>query len=148
VIEKISMDKVALARFEKFLDTTGECWIWSGSCVRSGYGQFLFEGKVWQTHRLMYLHCYGELPEEPLVVRHKCKHRNCCNPDHLEPGTMSENHLDKHRDGTMVQAKLTVEQVLEIRKRSNERHCDLAREFGVKQNTISSIINRKNWSHI
>jgi hypothetical protein len=96
----------------------------------------------------MYLHCYGELPEEPLIIRHRCKPKNCCNPDHLEPGTQSENELDKHRDGTMVQAKLTAEQVLEIRKRSNERHCDLAREFSVERGTVSNIINRKRWSHI
>ena len=141
------MDEETLARFEKFLDTSGECWLWTGSCVR-GYGQFWFEGTTWLTHRLMYLHCYGELPEEPLIVRHKCKPKNCCKPEHLEPGTERENQLDRHRDGTMVQAKLTVEQVLEIRKRSNENQRELAREFDVCLLTINRIINKKFWTHI
>ena len=142
------MDKVALARFEKFLDTSGECWLWIGCCSTKGYGQFQFEGKLWKTHRLMYLHCFGELPEEPLDILHKCKPKNCCNPEHLEAGTKSKNNgSDKHRDGTMVQAKLTAEQVLQIRKRSNESQTDLAREFDVCQATISNIINRKFWTH-
>ena len=141
------MDTETLERFEKFLDTSGECWLWTGYCNPKGYGQFQFEGKAWKAYRLMYLHCYGELPEKPLVIRHKCKPKNCCKPDHLEPGTERENELDKHRDGTMP-TKLTAEKVLEIRKRSNENQRDLAREFGVSQPTISLIILRKIWSHI
>ena len=143
------MDSDTLERFEKYIDKSGECWLWIGYCnVRHGYGQFSYEGKIWRTHRLMYLHCNGELPEEPLVVRHKCSNRNCCNPEHLEPGTKSQNELDKHRDGTMVHAKLTAEQVLEIRKRTDKNQTELGLEYGVLQTTISRIIQRKLWTHI
>ena len=141
------MNTETLERFEKYIDKSGECWLWTGSCSRDGYGHFIFERKIWKTHRLMYLHCFGELPEKPLVVRHKCKPKNCCNPDHLEPGTQRENNLDKHRDGTMP-TKLTAEQVLEIRQRSTENQRELALEYGVTQTNISQIIRRKFWSHI
>jgi hypothetical protein len=141
------MDEETLNRFEKFLDKSGECWLWTGCCSH-GYGRFGYEGKVWLIHRLMYLHCYGELPEKPLIVRHKCKPKNCCNPDHLVPGTESENlGIDRHRDGTMP-TKLTAAQVLEIRQRTDKSQRELALEYGVSPNNISEIICRKIWTHI
>lgn len=144
------MDTETLERFEKYIDKTGECWLWTGYCnTRHGYGQFRIEGKIWRTHRLMYLHCYGELPEYPFVICHKCSNRNCCNPEHLESEPQSKNNgPDKHRDGTMAQAKLTAEQVLEIRQRSDKNQTELALEYGVSKVTISEIIRRKNWTHI
>ena len=142
------MDEETLARFEKYIDKSGECWLWTGFCNPDGYGEFWFKDKSWRSYRLMYLHHHGELPEKPLVIRHNCKSKNCCNPGHLEPGTIRENQLDRHRDGTMVQAKLTAKQVLEIRKRSCEKQCKLAREFGVSNVTIHKILSRKLWSHI
>jgi hypothetical protein len=142
------MDEETLNRFEKFLDKSGECWLWTGSCWE-GYGQFRIEGKIWKTHRLMYLHCYGELPEQPLDILHKCKPKNCCNPDHLEAGTKSQNSgIDRHRDGTMVQAKLTAAQVLEIRQRTDKSQRELGLEYGVSQMNISRIIRRTIWTHI
>jgi hypothetical protein len=142
------MDEEILNRFEKYLDMTGECWLWTGCCNTKGYGHFGVEGKIWRTHRLMYLHCYGELPEQPLDILHKCKPKNCCNPEHLEAGTKSKNMgIDKHRDGTML-TKLTAAQVLEIRQRTDKNQRELGLEYGVSHATISEIILRKTWTHI
>ena len=58
------------------------------------------------------------------------------------------------RDGTDARgekhgsAKLTAAQVLEIRRRSTEKQCDLAKEFAVSRKTISDIINRRKWKNI
>ena len=142
------MDEKALKRFQKHLDMSGECWLWTGCCDK-GYGQFWFEDKRWRVHRVMYLHCYGELPKQPLEVCHKCKSKNCCNPDHLEAGTKSKNMgIDRHRDGTMTNAKLTAAQVLEIRQRTDKSQRELALEYGVSETTISEIIHRNSWTHI
>jgi regulator of sirC expression with transglutaminase-like and TPR domain len=109
---------------------------------------------MWKSHRFSYFLATGELPAAPLVVRHKCKSKNCVNPDHLEPGTKSENELDKVRDGTddrgekSVNAKLTEAQVLDIRSRSGQTLKELAMEFNVHLQTIWNIIHRKRWKHI
>lgn len=147
------MDEKALERFMKFVDVSGDCWIWTGSKSQAGYGQFRFDGKPWIAHRLMYLHCYGSLTPG-LVICHTCRNR-CVNPDHLEEKTEKENAADKIRDGTdargekCVMAKLTTEQVLEIRRLSTKfKQKKLSEDFGVSNQHISDIIQRKTWKHI
>ena len=146
------MDEETLERFMNFVDKTDDCWYWIGSKNNYGYGKFYLQGKKWLAHRLMYWHCYGELTEG-LVVCHTCRNK-CVNPEHFEEDTQSKNTADKVRDGTDARgekhgsAKLTAAQVLEIRRRSTEKQCDLAKEFGVNYGTISAIINRQNWKHI
>jgi hypothetical protein len=147
------MDDETLERFMKYVDKTGDCWLWTGSCFNNGYGQFWIDGKMWMTHRLIYIHCYGTI-DPGLDVRHKCLPKNCCNLDHLELGTKAENMADKVRDGTdnrgekSWSAKLTADQVLQIRARSKESRRELGLEFGVSRGTINSIIYRRSWKHV
>jgi hypothetical protein len=67
-------------------------------------------------------------------------------------GTMSENHQDRRRDGDpgRYSAKLTVEQVLEGRRRraAGEKLVDLAREFGVSNSCLCNAVNGVTWSDI
>jgi len=146
------MDEETLERFMKYVDKTDTCWLWTGA-RNDGYGYFAIDDKIWLTHRLLYLHCYGTI-DPGLHVRHKCRPRNCCNPDHLEPGTVAENEADRLRDGTDARgekschAKLTTDQVLQIRARSTENQRELGLEFGVSVYTIGHIIHRRTWKHI
>jgi hypothetical protein len=146
------MDEETLERFMKHVDKTDSCWLWTGA-RSEGYGAFTFDGKMWLTHRLLYTHCYGTI-DPGLEVRHKCRPRNCCNPEHLELGTKAENMADRVRDGTDARgekhgrAKLTAEQVLQIRARSTENRRELGLEFGVSYQEIRYIINRHSWNHI
>lgn len=146
------MDARTLARFMAKVDKTDECWLWTG-CKRHGYGLIRTGGQMLGVHRLSYLHHHGEI-QEGLVVRHKCKNRHCVNPEHLEVGTQQDNMNDRVRDGTDQygeknhEAKLTDDQVLEIRNRVNEAQVNLAREFGVSKSLIGSIIRREHWKHI
>ena len=146
------MDDSIINRFEKYIDKSGECWLWTGACDKNGYGLIGIEGKIWLAHRFSYFLANGELPAYPLVVRHKCRSKNCVNPDHLEPGTKSENQLDRARDGTDIRgikhhnAKLTEAQVLEIRGRSTENQRDLAKEFNVSYKYINNIVCKRTWT--
>jgi len=146
------MDEDTLQRFESKIDKTDDCWLWMSSKDLDGYGKITINNKQFFAHRVFYVLYNGPIPDG-MVVRHKCRNK-CVNPEHLEIGTQAENMKDKVRDGTSnrgernATAKLTADKVLEIRRRSNELQSDLAKEFGVADQTISEIINRHTWKHI
>jgi len=139
-------------RFWSKVNKTETCWLWTGN-IHKGYGRIGIDYKMKKAHQVSWLLSGNTIPEG-YVIRHKCRNRNCVNPEHLETGTPAENCADKLRDGTQPRgenagkAKLTEAQVLDIRARATEYQDDLAKEFGVKQAHISSIILRKSWKHI
>lgn len=74
------------------IDTDG-CWVWTGAvCKQTGYGRCSFKtyGERW-VHRLFYLARHGTPVPAGMVTDHLCRKRPCCNPDHLEAVTASEN---------------------------------------------------------
>lgn len=80
-------------------DHTG-CWEWKLQ-KRGSYGildsgtrayKFLKEGVA---HRASYRAFVGPIPEGQ-VIRHRCNNKLCCNPEHLTPGTQSQNMFDKY----------------------------------------------------
>ena len=150
-IPAVPMDEDNLVRFMKNVDKTDSCWLWTGS-KNNGYGQIRFEGKVWIAHRLMYLHCHGELKND-LDICHICRNK-CVNPDHLEQKTRSENMGDKRRDGTFPRgektsaSKLTNAQVLDIRSRTNQTQRSIADEFGVSETIIGRILKGETYKYI
>lgn len=75
------------------VDKTNNCWIWIGS-TRSinGYGQFLFNGKLVQSHRISFEIFKGDIPNG-LVIDHLCRNKICVNPEHLEAVSNKENIL-------------------------------------------------------
>jgi len=62
------------------LDRSGECWIYTGPHDRDGYGKF---GRNRHAHVYAYQHWVGSVPEG-CEIDHKCRVRDCCNPDHLQ----------------------------------------------------------------
>jgi hypothetical protein len=133
----------------KSTETNG-CWLWTGSTNKHGYGQIRWNGTVLRAHRMSYEIHNGRKIGAGLLIAHKpvvCHNRACVNPEHLREATRSENDLDKHLDGTMTQAKLNAEQVLEIRA-SNKSRKDLVLEYGISQTHISAILTRRSWAHL
>ena len=121
------------------------CWVWRNSKCR-GYGHTGWKGEIKTIHRLYWILSGRTIPNGLDILHGYGCSKACYNPEHLHPGTHSENMLDMHRDGTMSWVKLTEEQVLEIRARSDKSQRGLAEEYGVCQQTISEIITRKIWS--
>ena len=101
-----------------------------------------------KVHRLYWLLSGRTIPEGLGLLHGQGCSKACFNPEHLHPGDQSENALDQHRDETMTQAKLTPEQVLEIRERTDKNQYELAQEYSVARQHISAIINRHKWRHI
>jgi hypothetical protein len=148
-----------------------DCWEWSISRTRKGYGNFFLNGKNTMAHRVAYELANGPLPVGALVC-HRCDNPPCCNPRHLFAGTQVDNMKDcrekgrratgtangsytkperRRRGETHGRAKLTESDVLEIRKHpSADRELlrSLAQSYGVSISTIDWIIRRRSWRHI
>lgn len=80
---------ISKIRFELTDDELGECWLWTGSIMRNGYGRMCV-GKWQLAHRLSYEWFVGSIPEGT-EIDHLCRKVNCVNPRHLEAVTKSIN---------------------------------------------------------
>lgn len=169
-LPKLSEEQIE--RFWSRVDKTpgqgpnGECWCFTGTKFKNGYGQFSVGKYPYLAHRICYFIHYGEDPG-PFLVCHKCDNPPCCNPSHYFKGTILTNSQDRDQKGrgyggdrhwTNHQpekirgsqnnfSKLTEEKVREIRMRCSkgETQASVGRHFGVSEPTIQAIMSRRNW---
>lgn len=81
--------------FWSHVDTSGPCWIWTGSINRGGYGSvgIRADGKwigSFLPHRVAYELAIGPIPEG-MTLDHLCREKRCVRPDHLEPVSIGIN---------------------------------------------------------
>lgn len=135
-----------------------ECIDWPFASKTRGYGYLTIAGgpKVY-AHRVACSERYGPPPTSLHEAAHNCGRSSCVNPNHLRWATRRENHADMIEHGTMNygprngSVKLTEDDVREIRRlwsAGAERWTQrgLSGQFGVKQSTISGIVNRRSWT--
>ena len=138
-----------------------ECWLFSGSIGRGGYGYF-WDGesterpKTVGAHRWSYSHFVGPIPAD-LDVLHRCDNPPCVNPSHLWVGTHAENMADAVEKGRfsgvdaggrhVVSRKNDWDRVREIRRRyrAGESRRDLASEYGLEYSTVRKIARGAMW---
>lgn len=142
-------------RFMSKVDTSGECWIWTGyRDKKMGYGMFWMNGTMRLSHRVAY-EMFNAPIEGGLHVCHSCDNPACVNPSHLWLGTNADNVADKiakRRDRNLrgqehPMAKLNEDIVRWIRQ-SDLSGRALAKELGVDRTTIQYIRQRKLWRHV
>ena len=81
-------------RFWSKVDQTGDCWLWTGALISSGYGSFYFNGGSVLAHRFVYELKVGVIPDG-MVIDHLCHTRMCVNPDHLRLTSYRGNQLNR-----------------------------------------------------
>jgi hypothetical protein len=79
---------------EKITPNENGCRIWPLGISHTGYGVFSINDFTYSVPRLLYNTLKDGYTGDGLVVRHKCDNRACCNIDHLEIGTQSDNLMD------------------------------------------------------
>jgi hypothetical protein len=145
-------------RFWDKVDKSGDCWLWTAGKYSNGYGMIGVNGKVKVASRVSYELTYGEIPEG-MHICHKCDNPSCVRPDHLFVGSRSVNMKDcfTKKRGKIPHsgygenarnAKLTMEQVREIRRRHIEEKIGaptLAKMYGVGRSTITRIIKNETY---
>lgn len=134
-----------------------DCWLWHGGKDRDGYGVFKAEhagALTRKAHRFSYMLHHGPIADK-LEVCHTCDTPACVRPDHLFLGTTAQNQADKMAKGRHVarfgadrpQAILTEDQAKAILT-DPRPHSQIAAEYGVHAQTISSLKTRVSWAHL
>lgn len=91
------MDKEKIMRrfIKRISECSGNnCWNFTGSKNRKGYGHFYMNGFQYKAHRASFIIFHQEDIGE-LHILHSCDNPFCVNPAHLRKGTHQENMLDK-----------------------------------------------------
>lgn len=142
-------------RFARNFAKGADCWLWSGTLDRDGYGRFGLNNRQPAAHRISWQLHKGEIPAG-LNVCHHCDTPACVNPDHLFLGTQKDNLSDCARKGRTAlgekqgRSKLRVPDVLEIRRMGavGIPQRTIASQFNVSQSSVSDIVSRRKWPHV
>lgn len=147
------------ARFWSKVDTSGQCWIWTGARPRHGYGHIGDgAGKVLKAHRLSWMIHNGPIPSG-MCVCHNCPSGDnpaCVNPSHLFLGTHKDNSTDMVAKGRASRGEhspnthLTADDVRVIRTLldSGMSQRDIAYRFAISRPAVSMIKTRRTWAHV
>jgi hypothetical protein len=148
----------AEARFWSRVDTSGECWVWTGPKNPLGYGvagHKKVPGRDRLTHRFAWQMTNGPIPPG-LYVLHHCDNPPCVNPDHLWLGTIADNNRDRNIKGRDARgegnanAKLTVMDVQNIRAAHSQGVGlnAISRTFGISPAQAHRVTSRRSWAQV
>lgn len=145
------MSKVIIGK-----DEVKDCWNWSASKARGGYGQFrvLKNGKwtMGRANRISYELFKGEL-SSTLLVCHACDNPLCVNPNHLFLGTHKENARDMINKGRRKLTRNPKHKFLDrtivenMRKDYSEgmKQAQIALNYDFSRQQVSRVVTHKIW---
>lgn len=157
---KSSAPEHIAARFWAKVDKSGDCWTWTGSRQKRGYGLFRIKGRLHKAHRAALMVSGIEVPAH-LCVLHSCDNPPCCNPAHLRLGTKGENNTERHAKGRTVlpvtlkgeaswASKLTDQRVREMRQWRAEglTYAKISERAQVSARHAYDVVNGRYWNHV
>lgn len=135
----------------------GECWIWQGALLTTGYPQACIHGRPQAVRTFVFYELMGRDRSSRHRVVSRCGNRLCCSPEHLMGRTVSAVIALQHKQGSRRNtirtvgeahpfAKLTREQVEALR--ALPQPIDTAAEakrLGVQPDTIRKVLNGARW---
>ncbi len=127
----------------------GECMTYTGAS-QAGYGTIRFQSKLLFAHDII---CRCKMrTDRPsgMVTRHLCHNRLCCNPAHLEWGSVTENSVDTVRDGKndlICKLRLEDAQVIKRLLLDGYQVEGICRHFKVSQGCVYNIKRGLTWKH-
>lgn len=132
----------------------GECYRWTGSHTKKGYGR-IGRGQraqgVTTVHVASWDYHFPDKPRGELEVCHKCDVRDCWRPEHLSLGTRLQNMNDMVSKGRHWRQATPVETALAIRADAGMQ-CyttrQLAEKHGVSVAVAYQISTGRTWTHI
>lgn len=139
-------------KFDQQVCKTDGCWLWTGLKDKDGYGLFPF-GRVQHRANRVALELDGRPVPAGQYACHDCDTPACVRPDHLYPGTPTQNMKDARERGRTKRgerqhmAKLTDDAVREIRA-SELSAPALAAQFKVSRAAIHFVLKGKTWRHV
>lgn len=120
-----------------------DCWEWLG--YKDRYGIIGINGKNFKTHRVSWELHHGPVPEG-MHVLHKCDNPGCVNPSHLFLGDHTDNMQDMVEKGRGGRAKLTLDQVQEIRNIGRSVVSGvIARQYNICESQVCAILRGDQW---
>jgi len=87
-------------RFWSKVSREFDCWLWQGTKTGNGYGRFWDGQRMVLAHRWAYEQLRGPIPAG-LQADHRCRHRNCVNPQHIDLVTARGNSLTAYLPNAM-----------------------------------------------
>lgn len=134
-------------------------WIWQLGLTKQRYGDYglknAFPMTAATSHRASWQAFNGIILDAKTQVRHKCQQRRCCNPSHLECGTVKQNAEDKIRDGTSrkgesnPQATISDETARQIKASKGDGTAkERAERFECSEAVVAGIDQGTTWKHI
>lgn len=155
------------------VDDDDSCWLWQGAKFRKSYGNFHVPklGNI-GAHIIAFILAHNTAPlqlQPSDCVLHRCDNPPCCRPKHLFKGTKKDNTHDMMRKGrdkfsenvkkaqqhplrgsAKWNHKLTEDDVRKIKgaRASGIGQKRLARQYGVRFQTIQAIDHGRTWGHV
>ena len=146
------------ARFWSKVKRDGECWNWTATTTKAGYGRFQLGGCAWPATHVALTLCGAPRPDKGQAL-HSCDNARCVNPGHLRWGTHDDNMTDKierNRCSRLVgtrnpNAMPVTDETIRLKTlilTSPKSDRVLARELGKAKTLILEIRHGLKWRHV